>query len=365
MNLDVNHELKLPKYPPVLFVRFFNAIRMGLIRISRKLTHPNVVVLEYVQNLWLLGALNVTVKLGIADILKNGRPSISELASLTGTREDPLYRMMRFLASVGIFREKRGSVFCNTRISEALCEGQMRSFISHSLNPLQFRMAVEMMHSLKTGKSTLGLFVSGNPFDHIGGSKELNELYNQAMVEVSRMQAPAILSAFPFNKFPHIVDIGGGTGLLLSMILEKYNNVQGTLFDLPHVVNNIPGDINPTGDRLRIVAGSFLDSVPENGNLYIMKNILHCLNNENAVILLKNIRKVIPLDGRMLLIEIVIDNGISSSWGKVTDIYMMVGIEGRERTKNEYIALLSESGFSIEKIIRTVAPHSIIVVKPG
>ncbi len=171
-------------------------------------------MLEHMQNLWLLGAISVANELGIADILKNGSRTAEELASLTGTMEDPLYRIMRLLASEGIFRESNNRRFSNTRISESMKEEELKFFIQHTLNSMQFRIFGELMHSVRTGRRTSELFVEKGVFEHMGKSQELNDLYNKAMTNTSKMQVAAILSSFSFSKFKHVVDVGGGLGFL-------------------------------------------------------------------------------------------------------------------------------------------------------
>jgi hypothetical protein len=131
---------ELPKYPPVPIVKLTDSFRRWLTRISRRFTHPNVVMLEHMQNLWLLGAISVANELGIAEILKNGPRTITELAKITGTIEDPLYRIMRLLASEGIFRESQGMKFSNTGVSESMQDKELRFFIQHTLLSMQFRI---------------------------------------------------------------------------------------------------------------------------------------------------------------------------------------------------------------------------------
>jgi hypothetical protein len=357
---------ELPKYPPVLFVRFTDSVRRGLVKISRRFTHPNVIMLERMQNLWLLGSISAVNELGIADILSGGPRSVKELASLTGTLEDPLYRMMRMLASEGIFRESKNTKFSNTKVSESMKETELKYFIQHTLNSMQFRIFGELMHSLKTGRRSSELFVETGMFEHMGESQELNDLYNRAMTNTSRMQVAAILSSFNFNKFKHIVDIGGGLGFFLSAILSKYRAVKGTLFDLPQVIDDpqkLPGAGILEG-RLKIEAGSFFDTIPSGGDLYTLKNILHGWGDDDCVRILKNIRKVMQESARLMIIESVIDDINKPSWGKASDIFMMAGLGGRERTREEFRSILKQSGFRIAEVHRTVSPLSLIIAAP-
>ncbi len=357
---------KLPKYPPVFFVRLTDSVRRRLVKISRKFTHPNVTMMEHLQDLWLLGSISVVNELGIADILKNGSRTVEELASLTGTLEDPLYRILRLLASEGIFRESKNKRFSNTRVSESMKEEELKYFIQHTLNSMQFRIFGELMHSVRTGRRTSELFVETGVFEHMGKSQRLNDLYNKAMTNTSKMQVAAILSSFSFSKFKHVVDVGGGLGFFISALLSKYENMQGTLFDLPQVIDDpqkLP-DLNSFSGRLKTESGSFFDTIPASGDLYTLKNILHGWNDEDCIRILKNIRKVLDPEGRLMIIEVVIEGLNKPSWGKMSDIFMMAGLDGRERTGDEFNSILGKAGFRIEQIRKTVSPLSLIIAAP-
>ncbi len=357
---------RLPKYPPVFFVRITDSVRRKLVKISRRFTHPNVTMLEHMQNLWLLGAISVANELGIADILNEGPKTAGEIASLTGTLEDPLYRILRLLASEGIFRESKNKRFSNTRVSESMKEEELKFFIQHTLNSMQFRIFGELMHSVRTGRRSSELFVETGVFEHMGRSPQLNDLYNKAMTNTSKMQVAAILSSFSFSKFKHVVDVGGGLGFFISALLSKYENMQGTLFDLPQVIDDpekLP-DLNNFADRLTTVSGSFFDTIPANGDLYTLKNILHGWKDEDCIKILKNIRKAMDPDGCLMIIEVVVEGLNKPSWGKMSDIFMMAGLDGRERTDEEFKSILIQAGFKFEQIRKTVSPLSLIIASP-
>lgn len=354
----------LPKYPPVLFVRITDHIRRILISLSRRFTHPSVEMMEHLQNLWLLGSISAINELGIADLLGDGKKNIAELASLTGTNEDALYRVMRMLSSQGIFRETEHRNFSNTPVSCSMREEELKYFIQHTLSSIQFRIFGSLMHSLKTGRRASELYVEKNVFDHIGSSAELNNLYNRAMTSTSRMQVAAILSAFSFEKFRLVVDVGGGQGFFLSALLSEYPGMKGILFDLPNVVGNPARLPSEFGERFSVEAGSFLETIPAGGDLYILKNILHGWNDEDCLKILGNIRKVTVRNEKIMIIEALVEGRNRPSWGKMSDVFMMAGPDGKERTREEFRVLLEKSGFSIERFIKTVAPLSLIIAVP-
>jgi hypothetical protein len=358
---------ELPKYPPLFFVRFSDRLRRGLVKISRRFTHPNVIMLEHLQNLWLLGAISAANELGIADILAGGPKTIGELASLTGALEDPLYRIMRMLSSEGIFRESGNREFSNTKISASMKEEELRFFIQHTLTTMQFKIFSELIHSARTGRRSSELFVETGMFEHMGKSKHLNELYNKAMTNTSKMQLAAILSSFKFNRFSNVIDVAGGQGYFLSALLSKYRNMHGILFDLPQVVEDprkLP-DMQQFEGRLTAVAGSFFNEIPSGGDLYTLKNILHGWNEEDCIRILKNIRKAINPEGKVMVIEALVEGRNKPSWGKMSDVFMMAGLDGRERTREEFASILEKSGFRLEQVKKTVSPLSLIIASPS
>jgi hypothetical protein len=354
----------LPNYPPVFFVRLADQIRRSLMRMSRRFTHPGVEMMEHMQNLWLLGSISAVNELGIADLLNSGPKSVEKLAFLTRTHEDTLYRVMRMLSSQGIFREAEDRIFSNTPVSASMCERELKHFIQHTLNSMQFRIFGALMHSLKTGRRASELFVEKNVFEHIGDSEELNDLYNRAMTNTSRMQVAAILSAFSFKKFGIVVDVGGGQGFFLSALLSKYPGMKGILFDLPAVVGNPAKLPAGFGDRIKVESGSFFETIPSGGDLYTLKNILHGWNDDNCLRILENIRKVIGGKGKIMIIEALVEGRNTPSWGKMSDIFMMAGPDGKERTREEFRVLLEKAGFRLEQVKKTVAPLSLIIAVP-
>jgi hypothetical protein len=247
-----------------------------------------------------------------------------------------------------------------------MLEEELKFFIQHTLNSMQFRIFGELMHSVRTGRRSSELFVESGVFEHMGKSQRLNDLYNKAMTNTSKMQVAAILSSFNFSNFSHVVDVGGGQGFFITALLSKYRNMHGTLFDLPQVVGDagkLP-DVNSFGGRLHIVAGSFFDDVPGGGDLYTLKNILHGWNDEECIRILKNIRKVSGDKSRLMIIEAIVEGYNRPSWSKMSDIFMMAGLDGRERTRDEFRSVIEQSGFRIEHIWETVSPLGLIIAAP-
>jgi hypothetical protein len=355
-----------PVYPPLFFVRETERLRRFCTRINRRFTHPNVVLWEMVHQMWVAAGINVAVQLGIADLLKQGPMDIAGLARKTGTHEDSLYRLMRMLSTRGLFKESGERLFASTRLSKPLQEDQIRYLLMTHLRAGQFEIFGDLLQSVKTGKNVRGRDSGRGLFDQIEEDVERNERFTRAMTSASRMLAGALVAAFPFKRYKRIIDVGGGQGFLLAAILDRNPGIRGIVFDLPGAISKADRIIEEFSleDRMDAVAGDFFDKVPEGGDLYLMKSILHDWSDEDAMKILARVREAMPDGSRLLVIEPVIGENNRPEFGKMTDILMMAAVGGKERTRSEWEVLLTDAGFRIRKIHGTVSPqHLIEVVK--
>ena len=358
----MKNSLEFPHYPPLFFVSITERMRSFFLRLYRKFTHPNVAVFEMVHHFWLASAIGVAAELGVADILKKGPKSIGELALQTGSDEESLYRLMRMLASHDVFREKYDRIFALTPLAKALQEEQLKYLITSHLTKLHYNMFSELAYCVRTGKNASELFTGHALFDHIGADEKRNELFIKAMTSASMMQVSAILSGYSFRTYRNIYDIGGGQGLMMASVLKKFPGCRGIVFDLPQAQGQAMEIIEQYGiaDRCKFMAGSFFESLPEGGDLYMLKSVLHDWDDEQCMKILSNLYKAMSAESRLLIMESIIEEGNRPSFGKMSDVLMMVAVGGKERTRVEYSILLQKAGFRIRKIRRTVAPLSLI-----
>ena len=194
-------------------------------------------------------------------------------------------------------------------------------------------------------------------FTYLADHPDDAEIFNAAMTAGSEMSIPAILKAYDFSSLGRIVDVGGGQGALLGGILSANSNVRGILFDFPTVVANatplLKGELS---SRCEVIGGDFFQSVPEGGDAYLLKGIVHDWNDENALTVLKNCRKAISSDGQLLLIESVLKASGEPDPGTFMDVLMLTLVGGRERTESNFRALLHEAGFNLMRVIQTEGP---------
>lgn len=355
----------LPKFPHQFFYFIALQIRNILLKISGRLDTPPMAVYGKAQGFWISRAIVAACELNLADHLSGGPKNIAELANLSNTHEDTLYRLMRTLSGEKIFKELPGKTFMNSRLSTALKEGDnsMKYLILHQFGETNMLLFSQFTECIRTGEGNSRKLLGKRVFEYLEDNPVNNEIYNKAMDNSSGLIALALLSAYDFRGIETLVDIGGGHGILLNAILKKYTDMHGILFDQQHVVYKA-GETAPgpaLQERLHIVSGDFFEDIPAGADAYFMKNILHAFSDEDCVKLLRKINSVMVAGGKLIILETLITPGNDPSFGKLMDLMMMAGTEGgKERTRDEFAYLLSRSGFEILKIIRTIAPFSIL-----
>ncbi len=356
---------KEKKLPPLFIIKATVGLRNFLVRISKKMLPANFIALEEATSFWKSKSIEVVVKLNIPDHLEQGPMSIEKLAQLTQTNESALYRVLRALASEGIFKELPNRCFKNTRLSKAFMTktDSVKYFIMHHLGENNWDLVGDLENCVKTGEDAITHKFHMSPFDFLAQHPDKNEIFNKAMTETAELSGSIFVNAYNFGKYPLIIDIGGGQGHLLSQILRKYTQTKAILFDQPHVVSDALEMMKNNGveQRCTIVSGSFFEEIPPKGNLYILKNILHDWDDDTSKTILQNIHKAMPNDSKILLIETIIKSDNRPSFGKFVDLQMMIGtIGGKERTLKEFDKLLNDSGFKLHKVIENATPFSFI-----
>jgi hypothetical protein len=319
-----------------------------------------------VTGCWISQALYVAAKLGIADLLQEGPQSCTQLAEATQTHAETLYRVLRALASVGIFVEDEEGRYRLTPLAKPLCTdapGSLRAFAIMLGEPEHWRAWEGVLHSVRTGQPAFD-HVFGIPlFQYFPAHPEAARLFDDAMTSRSAQENTAIIAAYDFTAAHTVVDVGGGQGSLLAAILDGHPHACGVLFDLPHVLAPARTRLESAGQAARwaFVAGDFFAAVPAGGDLYLLKKVIHDWDDERAQQILMNCRTAMAGTGRLLLIEPVIPPGNAPSFNKLLDLLMLVwNAGGRERTEREHQGLLASAGFRLSRVIPTRAGVSII-----
>ena len=325
---------------------------------------PQAMLLQLGMGAMISQALGVAAELGVADQLSSGPKSSAELATAVGAHEPSLYRILRSLASVGVFAETGERTFANTPMSDMLrsdVPGSMRSGARFMTRPWHFAAWGNMLHSAKTGETTCPTTLGSEIFEFFAANPEESELFNDAMSAMSAMSAPAIVEAYDFSGIDTLADIAGGHGFLLSQILKANPALKGILFDLDHVLAGANETLEREGvaDRVTTATGDFFKEVPA-ADAYIMKHIIHDWDDDRAVQIMKTIHRAMPDGGRLLVVEMVVPPGNEPHPSKVLDLEMLTLPGGVERTEKEYRDLFERAGFRLDRVIPTRSAFSIL-----
>jgi hypothetical protein len=330
---------------------------------------PQRILAQMISGGWLSQAIYAVAKLGIPDLLEAQAKTVEELAAATGTHARSLYRLLRALASLGLFFEKPEGTFALAFLGFGLASraaGSQRA-VAIMAGEEQHRAWGEILYSLRTGKPAFE-HVHGKPlFAYLAEHPEQARVFDAAMTGVHGPETRAMLNAYDFGRFRTLVDVGGGNGSTLAEVLARHPGLKGVLFDRPDVVENARANLSAAGvgDRCATVGGSFFDSVPSGGDAYLLRHIIHDWDDEQARAILRNCRKAMSAKARLLVVESVIPPGNNPSFGKLLDLVMLVVPGGLERTEAEYRQLYSDSGFRLTRVVPTDHEVSVIEGKPA
>lgn len=326
---------------------------------------PGAALLELITGYWVSQGVCIAAELGLADLLASGPRSVRDLAQETGVLPDPLHRLLRALASVGVFSEDESEpgVFGLSALADGL-----RSDVPHSqrafarLQRYQYGPWGELRHSLETGQTSFER-VHGHPlFDFLAERPDAASVFNDAMADRTVGTASAVVAAYDFSHITRLADVGGGSGLLLATVLAANPRLHGVLFDLPHVAAEAERRFAAEGlsDRCFVHGGDFFQSVPEDADAYLLKWILHDWDDDAATTVLRRCREVMVPGDRVLVVEAVIPHGNDPSFAKWLDLTMLTITGGRERSAAEYGELFAAADLRLTRVVSTSSEASIL-----
>jgi len=299
----------------------------------------------------------------VADALGDTPRTAAELAVATGTNPEALRRMLRLLAAHGVFACSEDR-FAHTAASQLLRADHpysQRDFVAICGTPTAAEHLGYFDYVLQTGNPTpykvnLGFFAL------MQADAELGRLFNAGMASKARLQIPSITAAYDFSARQAIADIGGGLGHLLQAVLDAAPQATGVLLDLPPVIENAAASAT---DRLRLQAGDFFTDPLPVADSYLLMDIIHDWDDEQAVALLSAVRTAALPQARLLVIETILADVPGPDWSKIMDMIMLWFVGGRQRTRSEHEQLLNKAGFRLERVIPTMAGASILEAVPG
>lgn len=331
---------------------------------------PSVQMIQMMTGFVFSQALYVVAELGIADLLAAGPRTSAELAAATGVHPPSLYRVLRTLASLGVFVEEEEQTFRLTALGAALRSDvpeSARNFVMTCGRPLTWRAFGEMLYSVQTGQTGFGRAWGMPIFDYLSQHPNDAAVMGRTMIDIHGPEAAAVAAAYPLSGVKTLVDVGGGFGNLLTALLEANPRLRGVLFELPHIAAEASQRLSAAGlaSRCEVVQGDFFASVPAGGDAYLFSHVVHDWDEAHCLTLLENCRRVMAPGGRLLIVEMVVAGANQPSPGKMMDLFMLAVAGGEERTEADYRDLLAKAGFRLTRVVPTASAASVIEAVPA
>ena len=326
-------------------------------------------ILQILNGAHVAGVVSCLAQLGIPDLLEHGPKSAEELAGQIGAQPEALYRLMRATACVGVLAEDSDGKFSQTPMSAVLCsEAQLslRGLAIMGGRELHGRGWSYLEYCVKTGKQAVDKIYGMPIFEFFSKNPEEAKIFDNAMMGLSAIDGPAVTDAYDFDGIHTIVDVGGGSGLLLATLLEKNPHLTGTLYEMPHVLAGAKnGALKPFMGRCSLTSGDMFSSVPAGADAYIMKHIIHDWPDDACIKILKACRQGVNPGRKLLVVDCELAPGNYFSPGKFVDLQMLIFPSGRERTEAQFRQLLAAAGWKLSRVISTAAQDSIVEGLPA
>jgi O-methyltransferase domain len=331
---------------------------------------PHRELIAIAAGIWKARALYAAAQLGLADLIGGGTATAQELARKTGTHQPSLVRLMRALGSFGIVTEPEPLHYRLTQLGLALrrtAPASAHAAILTLAGDWQWRAWEHMLHSVRTGEPAMRAAFGNDLFDYLDAHPDSADRFNAAMVGIHGGDGLDILAAYDFSGLRSIADIGGGTGVLLTTILQSNPHLRGLLFEQAQTLPEAKSLIADRGlaSRCEALAGDFFRAIPPGHDAYILSHVLHDWTDTQALAILRNCREAIVARGRLLIVEAVLPAGDTPHPGKMMDLLMLTVTGGLERTKQEYAELLAQAGFHVTRVIPLASDQSIVEAIPS
>jgi hypothetical protein len=307
--------------------------------------------------------LHVVAVLGVADLIAKGSTTIKAIAAATGCHESSLYRLLRTLASIGVFTESHPGQFQLTSLGETL-----RSDVADSLRDKAiFEISTPMwsawgslLDALRSGAPSFPRVHNATVYEYLATHADLGAVFNRFMTAQSHLHNAAIADAYDFSDVRTLVDVGGGHGSTLTALLDRYPTMKGILFDLPEVVASAQLEAPEGPDRCKIIGGNMLQSVPTGGDVYLIKRVMMDKTDDDAITVLRNCIASMNKAGKILVIDPMLPSHSEPHLNWFTDMLMLVVTRGRCRTEVEFRELFNAAGLTLERIVPTRSSNFIL-----
>lgn len=323
---------------------------------------------ELIGGNWATQAIGVAARLGLADHVASGVTQVDALARVCDCDTSALYRLMRGLAALGVLRIDSDGCCSLTPVGEMLRRDAALGLSSHAQWWSQQAWGIwsDLMGSVRTGQSARQRRHGQKGFEHLEGDAESSNLFHRSMAELTRLVAADLASSPALPDSGVVMDLGGGHGELLAEVLRTRPGLRGVLFDLQHAVSGAQSHLGKAGvaERVTVTSGDFFEALPGSVDVVLLKSVLHDWNDEDAARILQRARDALAPNGRLLVLERVMPDRVQDLPEHRTttrsDLNMLVGLGGRERTIEHYETLLLSSGLSLRRTFPAAAAFSVI-----
>lgn len=331
----------------------------SLIRFAQALLPPQVILFDHIGGVGNTQLIGIAARLKIADVLDQKAMTAEELSFAIKTHPDSTHRMMRALATLGVFRMSRRGVFSNNRLSRVLksdVAGSMKEFADYFGSDSNIQAWANVLHTWKTGENAFEKTHGMSIWEWFRQNPEEGQTFAAAMANLTRIDAPFIAQAYPFFRLQKLCDVAGGQGTLLKEILRVHPHLQAVLFDQTQVLEHFQKH-----PRIETQAGSFFETLPQGCDAYLLKDILHDWDDARCLKILEQVRKACSKDTRLLIVEVLQEKNLPEKPVSLMDAHMLtVCSGGRQRSGEELKALFEKSGFRMKRIYRTPLPVCIV-----
>jgi O-methyltransferase len=350
--------------PPRWLVRSLTRLTDRLAKLRRRLLPRHYAAIELGTMSWVAQGMSAFCELGLPDALENAAQTASELARRGYGQEDMLFRMLRALSAYDVVRYVGDGRFGLGHIGKALTGSHSAAALIRYANAPWHAQAYAMLaQGVQSGRPAFEIAMGMPMFEFFSKNEDAGAMFDGAMQSLTPLFARAMADAYDFNQFRHVVDVGGGTGVLLATILAAFPRLRGTLFELPSVIARTREMDHERAVRLRLelAEGNMFEDPPPAADAYILSHILHDWDDEACARILRNVRRAMRSGSRLLVYEIVAAPA-NNQWSqdRITDLEMLAMLSGRERTREEFESLLAASGLRQTGVISTASAESII-----
>lgn len=346
-----------PDAPPAPAVRMVLGLRRFLTRLADRLCPAEIAIFDHSRGLVSTMLVGAAARVGFADFLEQrGSANAQAIAEGLGLNADAVQRCLRALAALGVFSMNERGEFANNRRSRVLLSGQLtrsREWALYFSSGSNVAAWADLSRTLETGGSAFRRVHGMSVWDWFDAHTDEREMFAHCMMGITVRDAPVVASLYPFSELSKLCDVGGGRGTLLGEILLRHEQLQGVLYDAPGVIASarVLLEKRGLGARVELQAGSFFDAVPEGCDAYLMKNILHDWDDATCKRLLANVRRAARPGARIILVEQLVERHSQDPLATFVDLQMMIACdEGRERSLDEFKALLAGAGFRYRRV---------------